>query len=294
MLLHRDRDEFIKILGRASSQTGFPHRLLEKDYYLTVILSQVNETLSPNLILKGGTCLNKIYLSYYRLSEDLDFSLRLPRNNTTRGMRRKTIKPIKESIQAFVESLEMNIDDPEKAGHRESTQYIFYFSYDSVVLNKTEKVKVEVGLRFNPMMPLEEKKINHKFLHPFTGEPLFDGGKIICLALKELAAEKMRAAATRLTIAPRDFYDLGYLLKVGFDFIDMEFLDIFRKKLAEDNFSVDLKKYRHNLGRAKEEIDDMNSRIEEELFPVLPVKVKNTFNIYNVLREINEIFKILK
>ena len=43
MLLHRDRDEFIKILGRASSQTGFPHRLLEKDYYLTVILSQINE-----------------------------------------------------------------------------------------------------------------------------------------------------------------------------------------------------------------------------------------------------------
>ncbi len=291
---HRDRNEFTKILGRASAQTGFPHRLLEKDYYLTVILSQVTEKLSRDLIFKGGTCLNKIYHSYYRLSEDLDFSLRLPQDNTTRGMRRKTVKPIKESIEAFAGNLGMHIDEPGKAGHNESTQYIFYASYDSVVLNKEEKVKIEIGLRFNPIMPVEEKKISHKFLHPFTGEPLFDGGKIICLALKELAAEKMRAAATRLSIAPRDFYDLGYLLDVGFDFTDREFLDIFKMKLAEDNFSTDLRQYQHHLGRAKGEIDDMNSRIEKELSPVLPVKVKDTFDIHRGLKKFNELFKDLE
>ncbi len=114
------------------------------------------------------------------------------------------------------------------------------------------------------------------------------------MALKELAAEKMRAAATRIEIAPRDFYDLGYLLKVGFDFTDIEFLDIFKKKLAEDDFSTDLIKYSHNLGRTKEEIDNMISRIEEELFPVLPVKVKDTFNIQDVLKEMGAIFKDLK
>ena len=292
-MLHHDKNEFIKILGRVSAQTGFPYRLLEKDYYLTVILSQINEKLSFDLIFKGGTCLNKIYHSYYRLSEDLDFSLRLPQDNTTRGMRRKAIKPIKESIQAFAESLEMIIDEPEKAGHNESTQYIYYFSYDSIVLNKKEKVKIEIGLRYNPVLPVEKKKINHIFLHPFTGEPLFEGGTIICLALKELMAEKMRAAATRINIAPRDFFDLGYFLKAGFNFTDMEFLDIFKKKIAEDNFSTDLKRYRYNLGRSKTEIDEMNSRIVEELFPVLPIKISNTFNIHDVLNEINEAFKVL-
>lgn len=251
MFLSSDKDEFAKVLGRTSAQTGFPLRLLEKDYYLTVILSRKNERLSPDLILKGGTCLSKIYHSYYRLSEDLDFSLRLPQDNTTRGMRRKVIKPIKDSIQAFAEIFEMNIDDPGKAGHNLSTQYIFYLYYDSVVLNRKEKVKIEVGLRSNPIIPVKEKKIIHKFLHPFTGEPLFEGGKIVCLSLKELAAEKMRAAATHLNIAPRDFYDLGYLLKMGFDFKDSEFLYIFKRKLAEDNFSTDLKNYRHNLGRSK-------------------------------------------
>ena len=293
MLPHHDKNEFLKILGRVSAQTGFPYRLLEKDYYLTIILSHINERLSCDLVFKGGTCLNKIYHSYYRLSEDLDFSLRLPQDNTTRGMRRKAIKPIKESIQAFAESLEMIVDEPGKAGHNESTQYIYYFSYDSIVLKKKEKVKIEIGLRYNPVLPVEEKKINHIFFHPFTDEPLFDGGKIICLALKELIAEKMRAAATRLTIAPRDFYDLGYFLKAGFNFTDIEFLDVFKKKIAEDNFSTDLKRYRNNLGRTEKELEDMNSRIAEELFPVLPVKISNTFNIHDVLNEINETFKVL-
>jgi hypothetical protein len=45
------------------------------------------------------------------------------------------------------------------------------------------------------------------------------------------------------------------------------------------------------LGRAREEIDEMISRVEKELSPVLPLKVKDTFNIQNVLKEINEIFK---
>jgi hypothetical protein len=112
--------------------------------------------------------------------------------------------------------------------------------------------------------------------------------------LKELAAEKMRAAATRLNIAPRDFYDLGYLLKVGFDFKDPEFLGIFKRKLAEDNFSTDLKNYRDYLGRSKEEIEDMKSRLEEELFPVLTIKEKGTFNIDVVLEKMNEIFRDLE
>ncbi|MBU4204495.1 MAG: nucleotidyl transferase AbiEii/AbiGii toxin family protein [Acidobacteria bacterium] len=56
-----------------ANRTGFRASLIEKDYYLTLILSKINE-LSQDLIFKGGTCLNKIYYSYYRLSEDLDFS----------------------------------------------------------------------------------------------------------------------------------------------------------------------------------------------------------------------------
>ena len=33
------------------------------------------------------------------------------------------------------------------------------------------KIKIEIGLRFNPIMPVETRYVQHAFLHPFTGEP---------------------------------------------------------------------------------------------------------------------------
>lgn len=293
-MLHQDKEEFLKILERTSAQTGFTFRLLEKDYFMTLILSRINDELSGDLVFKGGTCMSKIYHSYYRLSEDLDFSLHLTKNNTTRSIRRKAIKPIKKTIQSFVESLDMRVDDSESAGRNESRQYIYNILYDSVILNEKETIKLEIGLRFNPILPAEKHRVSHKFLHPFTDETLFDGGSVMCLALNELVAEKLRATSTRRVIAPRDFYDLGYLLKAGFDFTDKKFLKLFQKKLAEDNFPVDLRKYRYNFGRSKEEISEMRSRMADELFPVLTVNEKENFDIKNVLDRFNTMLKDLQ
>lgn len=287
-MLHNDKEEFLKILERASAQTGFPLRLLEKDYYITVVLSKINE-LSKDLIFKGGTCLSKIYYSYYRLSEDLDFTLKLS-GNSTRTTRSNAIKPIKEKLKGFLKNFGISVEDLDKAGHRESTQYIYYLDYDSVVLDKEESIKIEIGLRFNPVLPAVTKKVNHKFLHPFTKEPLFDGGSVSCLALKELVAEKLRASATREVIAGRDFYDLGYLLKAGFSFRDKELLALFEKKLEEDNFSSDLKKYRVNLGRTDKEIEEMKVRIGDELFPVLTIEAQKSFDMQKTLDELNKVF----
>ncbi len=287
-MLHTDKEEFLKILERTSAQTGFPLRLLEKDYYITIILSRINE-LSKDLIFKGGTCLSKIYYSYYRLSEDLDFTIKLS-GNSTRTTRSRAMKPIKEALRQFLKALGMKIENLDKAGHRESTQYIYYLDYDSVVLNKKESIKLEIGLRFNPILPTVMKKVNHKFIHPFTKEPLFDAGSVNCLALKELVAEKLRAAATREVIASRDFYDLGYLLKEKFDFRDKEFLLLFKKKLKEDGFDTDLKKYKVNLGRSDKEIEEMKARIEDELFPVLTIAEHKSFDIQKSLDNLNRAF----
>ena len=133
--------------------------------------------------------------------------------------------------------------------------------------------------------------MSHIFLHPFTREPLFDGGSVNCLALKEMVVEKMRAAATRLNIAPRDFYDLGFLLKAGFNFKDKELWQLFKRKLAEDGFETDLKKYRINFSRSEKEIEDMNSRIEGELIDILTLEEKKTFNLQKTLDSFNEVLK---
>jgi len=182
-----------------------------KGLYITLLLSRVN-SLSEGLIFKGGTCLSKVYFSYYRLSEDLDFSMRLPAGEVTRAMRRNTIKPVKDksslSPKGSYEPREFR-----ESRHKESMQYIYAVNYESVVFGNKQSIKLEIGLRFNPVLPVSKQKINHKFLHPFTKEPLFEGGTVNCLSIKELVAEKLRAASTRLTIAPRDFMTLGICSK---------------------------------------------------------------------------------
>jgi predicted nucleotidyltransferase component of viral defense system len=289
-MLHSNKEEFLKLLERTSAQTGFPLRLLEKDYYLTIVLSEISK-LSPNLIFKGGTCLSKVYYSYYRLSEDLDFTLRLPDGNAGRTARREAIKPVKEALKPFLKSLGMSVANLERGGHRESTQYIYYLDYESILLNSTESIKLEIGMRSNPLLAITAKQVIHRFLHPFTREPLFDTGNVNCLALKELVAEKLRAAATRRVIAGRDFYDLGFLLKEGFDFTDKEFLSVFEEKLAEDGFSRDLSEYKTDLGRSPAEIEEVKSRVENELFPVLTIDEQKSFDMQDVLDKLNNIFE---
>ncbi|MDO8603081.1 MAG: nucleotidyl transferase AbiEii/AbiGii toxin family protein [Candidatus Omnitrophota bacterium] len=286
-MIHKNKEEFIKTLERASKKKEFLLPLLEKDYYLTLILSRAHE-LSDSLIFKGGTCLNKIYYVYYRLSEDLDFSMKLPQYEATRGERRKCIQPVKDNIEKFVKLFDMKIVDSENPGRNESKQYVYYFSYQSALRPIEGKIKFEIGLRFNPIDPIEKRQVQHAFLHPFTGEPLFDGGEVNCLALNEIVSEKLRAAALRLTIVPRDFYDLDFILRNGFDFGDKKVIGLFKKKIEEDGGDTNLKKYRVNLGRSDVEIKDMHSRIENELFDVLTSSERENFDLDTALERINK------
>lgn len=288
-MLHSDKNEFLKMLERTAAQTGFPLRLLEKDYYLSLIVSDMC-LLSKDLVLKGGTCLSKVYYSYYRLSEDLDFTLKSTDNKPTRVMRRCAIKPIKQQISTLAGKYGMTIEELNKGGHRESTQYIYHLAYDSTVVNTKDSIKLEIGMRSNPLLSTVTKKVHHRFIHPFTHEPLFDTGTVNCLALDELVAEKLRAAATRHDIASRDFYDLGFLLRRKFDFTSVKQLGLFKKKLEEDNFSSDLKRYRVNLGRPENEIKEMISRIEDELFPILTLSEQKCLDMIKILDEINTLF----
>jgi hypothetical protein len=112
--------------------------------------------------------------------------------------------------------------------------------------------------------------------------------------LKELIAEKIRAAATRENIAPRDFYDVDFVLRNGFDIANPDFLILFRKKLEEDEKDNDLSIYRLNLGRKDKEIQDMKKRIKEELHEVLTPSERIQFDMDAALERINRAFKYIK
>lgn len=293
LTIHNNKNKFRDLVDRTASMTGFYAPLMEKDYYLTYILSRVNE-LCEDLIFKGGTCLNKIYYSYYRLSEDLDFSMRLPEYTTTRGNRRKCIQLVKDNIESFAKNLGFRLEGAEKAGRNESKQYVYYFVYDPVTMPSEQTIKFEIGLRFNPILKSEERLVQHKFLHPFTGEPLFDAGKASCLSLNEIVSEKLRAAAIRKTIVPRDFYDLDFILRNNFNLADKEVMELFKKKIEEEKGDTDLKKYRVNMGRMDAEIKEMRSRIKAELFEVLTKTEQQNFNLDKALERINKAMEGVK
>ena len=88
-----------------SDEQGFVASVIEKDFHLTRILNRVNEHLSTDIVFKGGTLLNKVYLNYHRLSEDLDFAYRGDADLSTRGKRSKAITPIREKMPAFLDIL---------------------------------------------------------------------------------------------------------------------------------------------------------------------------------------------
>ena len=123
--------------------------------------------------------------------------------------------------------------------------------------------------------------------------PLFDAGHVNCLALDEIVSEKLRAAALRKDIAPRDFYDIDFILRNKFNLKNKQIIDLFRKKLAEDNGDTDLKQYLVNMGRSDKEIKDMRGRIQEELFEVLTGKERENFNLDIALKRINQAMALM-
>jgi len=286
-MIHNDKNRFSELVDRIATQTGFYAPLMEKDYYLTIILSRIHK-LSANLVFKGGTCLNKIYYAYYRLSEDLDFSMQLPEGPVTRNLRRKTVQPVKDKIESFAAQFGMRVDGVDHAGTNESRQYIFYFVYDSVLVPTEQTIRFEIGLRFNPVQKTGLKPVQHKFIHAFTGEPLFDGGKINCLSLNEIVSEKLRASALRPKIAPRDFYDIDFILRNGFDLTNKEIMVLFAEKIKEDAGEPDISRYRINLGRSNKEIQEMRSRIDDELLGVLTADERKNFHLDKALERINK------
>ncbi len=63
----------IKFLNNLSGETGFNVRILSKDYYVTVLLYLLKDI--KGIYFKGGTALQKIFLNYSRMSEDIDYTI---------------------------------------------------------------------------------------------------------------------------------------------------------------------------------------------------------------------------
>lgn len=86
MSLHHDRDVFVEMIIGAANELTIPTNVIEKDYYVTIILKALAEK-TNDLVFKGGTSLTKCYQLLDRFSEDIDLSYTA--ENGTPGESRK-------------------------------------------------------------------------------------------------------------------------------------------------------------------------------------------------------------
>ena len=73
MYLHDDKEIFKEIIEQVAAETGRTEIIIEKDYYVTMLLKKLANKLS-NVVFKGGTSLSKGYKIINRFSEDIDIT----------------------------------------------------------------------------------------------------------------------------------------------------------------------------------------------------------------------------
>jgi hypothetical protein len=89
MKLHQDREAFGDLLSDVSRRTGIRSDIIEKDYYLTLLLWELAEKQgSLPAYFKGGTALYKAIGRMKRFSEDIDLTVAIHDCSKSQGKRR--------------------------------------------------------------------------------------------------------------------------------------------------------------------------------------------------------------
>ncbi len=135
--LHRDREQFIEAINLAVFKTGLEPEIIEKDYYVSMVLKKLSERFDF-LVFKGGTSLQKCHRVISRFSEDIDITID---NMLSQGQKRK----LKYGIADITAELGMtirNVDDIRS--RRDYNRYELI--YDSVLDKLTDIVKPAVLL----------------------------------------------------------------------------------------------------------------------------------------------------
>lgn len=229
--LHLDDPDILRqAIPFTARVTGFSPRLIEKDYFCSVVLEYLAAS-DAGLTFKGGTCLSKIHSDFFRLSEDLDFSISTPLG-TSRADRSRNTAQLKAAVSALPENLPgFQIVDP-LAGANKSTQYNTVLSYVSLIDDHIEPISVEVGVREPNLTSVQAGSARTALLDPVSGRALVDAVAVACLSYPEAMAEKLRAALCRIEVAIRDFFDVDYATRSGFNPHEIAFQELLRRKIA--------------------------------------------------------------
>ncbi len=263
-------EELRAAIEYTNAETQFLPALIEKDYYCSVILEALFADSSHHLVFKGGTLLNKVHVGFYRLSEDLDFSISVS-SNKSRKEKSNLMKPIKELVYDLKDSFDGISLLSELQGRNNSSQYNAVLEYDSCLSNIKGAISFEIGLREEILIPPVTLNAATLIKNPFNNLFLVNPYPVQCLTKIEAYAEKLRAALTRTKPAIRDIFDLDYAMRNHIiDFGDRQLIDLARMKLTKPELlEVDLSDNKREI---------LKSQLETQLRPVLREQDYQQFN----------------
>lgn len=108
--LHNNKETFSQAINLVTNKNGIRPDIVEKDYYVTMILRLISERL-PFIVFKGGTSLSKCHKAIKRFSEDIDITI-----DTTISQGQK--KKVKEAIEEVSTILGLSIPNIDKTRSR--------------------------------------------------------------------------------------------------------------------------------------------------------------------------------
>ncbi len=267
------------------------HDLVEKDVILTRIMAEFagDEFFRENFAFKGGTCLIKHYLGYYRFSEDLDFTWKNQGlfEKKSRKMIRRQLSGIIDETGLLFENickktgLEFKSDKQDRryielgGGNKMATFKLWYFSE---TLKKESFIKVQVSFVELLLFGFHKARLKNLvsgkktdelgFLFPAETKEYTRKIEFDVYDLREILCEKVRAVLTRKGFKARDWLDIFLIEKEGIAATDIQ--DAVLKKLR---FTLDMyKKYRQNLESKKELIGQDLAWAEEQDLLLKPIQ----------------------
>lgn len=124
MFLHKDKELFKDVVIAASVDQNRPIAIIEKDYYVTMILKLLSQN-ELECVFKGGTSLSKCYHVIDRFSEDIDIAFS---DKLTQGQRKK-LKNV--TIAQISNMLDLPISNWEDLRSRRDYN-CYLFNYDPI------------------------------------------------------------------------------------------------------------------------------------------------------------------
>jgi len=287
-----DKDKLKSFLNSIKDKTSITAlELIEKDFHLNILLSKLD---FDEYVFKGGTCLAKAYLDYFRFSEDLDFTF--ANQKLWEGKSTNSIKKVcKEKINSFGEQLEkvgfdFKFDKSDRkfveiGGNNKMITFKVY--YNSILAGKPSFIKIQISFLEKIIFTPQIKEL-HPLIKPnqFSKEDLvyfkeflgfYKPVKMKVYDIKEIVTEKFRSILTRKAIKSRDAIDLLFIYN-KFRIRPQDFLKETKEKLL---YSINAyEKYKDNLILTRDKLQNLKFQYNEVRPLVITHFNKEEFDTY--------------